>query len=135
MKPLAIWIAIVAIAFGGYAVATSLLRETSRVFVFVDSSQLMQRSWRFVPTELDQIDDAGDSEFALAHGQSRGSELLHSWQSELELVGVEPFAPCSFAEIDTFPEAAEADDKILVTTSGSCDPSTLVGWDVVIVDP
>ena len=135
MKPLAIWIAVVAVVFGGYALATSLLRETSQVFVFVDSSQPMQTVWRFVPGELDRIDDRDHSEFALAHGQSRTSALVHTWQSDLELVGVEPFAPCSFADIDTFPEAADADDKILVTTSGSCDTSGLTDWDVVILDP
>ena len=56
----------------------------------------MQPVWSDVRRELDRIDDAEYSEFALATGQSRGSELVHSWQPELELVGVEPFAPCSF---------------------------------------
>lgn len=135
MKALAIWIAVVAVVFGGYALVTSSLRETSQVFVFVDSSQPMQDVWRFVPAELERIDGRDHSEFALAQGQSRRSDLVHSWQAELDLVGVEPFAPCSFAEIDAFPEAAEADDKILVTTSDSCDTSTLAGWEIVFVDP
>jgi len=135
MKPLAIWIAVVAVVFGGYAIATSLLRETSQVFVFVDSSQPMQAVWRFVPAELDRIDDRDHSEFALAHGQSRTSAIVHTWQPELELVGVEPFAPCSFAEIDTFPEAAVADEKILVTTPGSCDTSALTDWEIVLLEP
>ncbi len=135
MKPLAIWIAVVAVVFGGYALATSLLRETSQVFVFVDSSQPMQTVWRFVPGELDRIDDRDHSEFALAHGQSRTSALVHTWQSELELVGVEPFAPCSFSDLDSFPEAAAADDKILVTTSASCDTSGLTDWDIVLLEP
>lgn len=137
MKPLAIWIAIVAIVFGGYALVTSLLRETSQVFVFVDSSQPMQDVWRFVPSELDRIDGRDDSEFALAQGQSLRASLVHTWQPELTLVGVEPFAPCSFGEIDSFPEAAQADTKILVTTTAStnvCDTTALVDWDIVLVD-
>jgi hypothetical protein len=48
---------------------------------------------------------------------------------------VEPlFAPCSFDEIDSFPEAADADDRILVTTSDSCDTSALVDWEIVLLD-
>lgn len=135
MKPLAIWLAAVVVVFGGYALVASLLQDTSRVFVFVDSSNPMERVWIDVPRALDRIDDADRSEFALAHGQSRGVELVHSWQSELRLSGVTPFAPCSFDEVDDFAEAAEADERILVTTAGSCDTGALVGWDVIVVDP
>lgn len=135
MKPLAIWLVVVAVAFGAYAVLASLLQDTSRVFVFVDSSNPMEQVWRDVPRELDRIDDADRSEFALAHGQSRGVELEHSWQPELQLGGVTPFAPCSFEEIDGFAEAADADQRILVTTPSSCETSELVGWDVILLEP
>lgn len=135
MKPLAIWLAAVAVLFGGYALAASVLQDTSRVFVFVDSSNPMENVWRDVPRELDRIDDADRSEFALANGQSRGADLVHSWESELRLSGVTPFAPCSFDDIDDFTEAVEADERILVTTMSSCDTSALVGWDIIMLEP
>jgi hypothetical protein len=140
VKPFAIWLAIVAVVFGGYALISSSLQETSRVFVFVDASNPMRPVWRDVPSALDRIDDRGDAEFALARGQSRGSELIHSWQPELRWSIVEPFAPCSFADIGSFTEATDADERILVTTSAStdteaCDVSTLVDWEIVLLDP
>ena len=135
MKPFAIWLAIVAVVFGGYAVVSSSLQETSRVFVFGDASNPMGPVWRDVPGELDRLDDRDNAEFALARGQSRGSELIHSWQAELRWSIVEPFAPCSFADIETFTEAADADERILVTTSASCDTSALVDWEIVLLEP
>jgi hypothetical protein len=135
VKPFAIWLAVVVVVFGGYALVASLLQDTSRVFVFVDSSNPMEAVWRDVPRELDRIDDAERSEFALAQGQSRATDLVHSWQSELSLSGVTPFAPCSFDDIDDFTEAAEADVRVLVTTTNSCDTSALVGWDVILLEP
>lgn len=135
MKPFAIWLAIVAVVFGGYALVSSTLQETSRVFVFVDASNPMGPVWRDVPRELDRLDDRDDAEFALARGQSRGSELIHSWQPELRWSVVDPFAPCSFADIDSFTEAADADERILITTSStSCDTSTLVDWEIILLD-
>lgn len=135
MKPFAIWLSIVIVLFGGYAVVASSLRATTQVFVFVDSSNPMAPVWVDVQRELDDIDDRDSAEFALAHGQSRQDELVHSWQPQLTFSGVEPFAPCSFDAIDTYPEAAEADERILITTDSSCDTSALVDWDVVLLEP
>lgn len=135
MKPLAIWLAIVAVVFGGYALVASLLRETEQVFVFVDSSFRMETLNNEIIVELDRIDDRSDAEFALARGQDRGSELVHSWQPELRWSTTPLFAPCSFADIDSFTEAADADERILITTAGSCDTSTLAGWTVIQLTP
>ena len=135
MKPLAIWLAIVAVVFGGYALVASLLRETEQVFVFVDSSFRMEALNNEIIIELDRIDDRDNAEFALARGQDRGSELVHSWQPELRWSTTPLFAPCSFTDIDSFTEATDADDRILITTAGSCDTSALVGWTVVELTP
>lgn len=135
MKPFAIWLGIVVVVFGAYALIASSLRETTRVFVFVDSSNPMEPVWVDAQRELDRIDDRSNSEFALAHGQSRSVELVHSWQPELEFSGVTPFAPCSFEEIDSFAEAAEADDRILVTTVDSCPTEALEDWEIVLLEP
>jgi hypothetical protein len=136
VKPLAIWIAVVAVVFGGYALVTRNARGTEQVFVFVDSSNQMKPVWSDVRRELDRIDDADYSEFSLATGQSLGTELVHSWQPEFEFVGVEPFAPCSFDDVEQFPEAAEADKRILITTSANtCDTSAVVDWQIIQLAP
>lgn len=135
VKPFAIWLSVVVVLFGGFALVASSLRETTQVFVFVDSSNPMAPVWVDVRRELDDINDRDDAEFALAHGQSRQDELVHSWQSELTFSGIEPFAPCSFDVIDDYPEASEADERILITTVSSCDTSALEDWDVVVLEP
>ena len=136
MKPLAIWIAVVAVVFGGYALAASLLRDTTQVFVAVDSSFEMGPVWRRVQRELDRIDDSARSEFSLATARSLQSDLIHTWQPELTFVGIEPFAPCSFDGIGDYVEAAEADERILITTSATgCDTSALVDWEIIRLDP
>jgi hypothetical protein len=135
MKPLAIWLAIVAIVFGGYALVTTLFRETERVFVFVDSSNRMELLNNDIVAQLDRIDDRNDAEFALARGQDRGSELVHSWQSELRWTSTPLFAPCSFEEISSFAEATEAGERILITTPGSCPTETLTDWTVIELTP
>jgi hypothetical protein len=134
VKPLLIWLAIVAVVFGVFALVSTALQETSRVFVFVDASFPMDGKDDDIRAELDDIDDRDDAEFALAFGRRNDSERLHSWQPELTWTTQPLFAPCSFAEIDSFPEAADADDRILVTTSDSCDTSALVDWEIVLLD-
>ncbi len=138
MKPLAIWIAVVAVVFGGYALVASLLRETEQVFVVVDTSFFMEANEAQVRRELDRIDDRDQSEFALATVRNRGgSVLVHTWQDDLTLGGFQAFGPCSLDGIDQFTEAIDADERILITTSASasdCDPSTLVDWTIVELD-
>lgn len=134
MKPLLIWLAIVAVVFGGYALVSTALQETSRVFVFVDASFAMEGKDDEIRAELDDIDDRDDAEFALAFGRRNDSELQHTWQPELTWTTQPLFAPCSFDEIESFPEATDADDRILITTSGSCDTSALVDWEIVLLD-
>jgi hypothetical protein len=132
MKPLAIWLVVVAVVFGGFALITSALRDTTHVFVVVDSSFQMRPVWSDVQLELDRIDDEEHAEFALA--TEKGP--VHSWQSELTLVGVEAFAPCTFGAIGMSPEAAEADERILVTTSvNTCDLAGLANWEVIELEP
>jgi hypothetical protein len=132
VKPLLIWLAVVAVAFGGYAVITSMVRDTSQVFVVVDSSFQMRPVWSDVELELDRIDDEEHAEFALA--TEKGP--VHSWQPELTLVGVDAFAPCTFEGIGESPEATEADRRILVTTAANaCDTATLVDWEIIELEP
>ena len=137
MKPLAIWLAIVAVVFGGYALVANLLSETEQVFVVVDASQSMALLNNDIIVELDRLDDRDDSEFALATVSSRPSNtaLVHSWQSDLRWTTTPLFGPCSFESIDSFTEAPDADERILITTAGSCDTSTLADWTVVELTP
>jgi hypothetical protein len=134
VKPFLIWLALVAVVFGVYAAISVSLQETSRVFVFVDASNPMDGKDDEIRRELDRIDDRDDAEFALAFGRRNATELVHSWQGELAWTTQPLFAPCSFDGIGSFTEATEADDRILVTTSASCDTSALVDWEIVLLD-
>jgi len=135
VKPLAIWLAIVAVVFGGYALVTTLLRETEQVLVVVDASQPMELLNNKIIVELDRIDDRDDAEFALAYVRRNTAELVQSWQSELRWTNPPLFAPCDFDGIESFPEASVADQRILITTPGSCDTTTLTGWIIVELTP
>ena len=135
MKPLAIWVAIVVVDFGGYALIASVLQETEQVFVFVDASQPMELLETEIIVELDRIDDRDDAEFSLARGQSRGSELVHTWQPSLRWTNTPLFAPCSFDDVESFPEAADADERILITTAGSCPTEALADWTIIELTP
>ena len=131
MKALAIWVVVIAAVFGVFAVVTNALRDTEQVFVVVDSSFPMTAVWSQVDDALDDIDDQDRAEFALATEK----DFIHGWQSSLVLVGVEPFAPCDFNTISTYPEAADADDLVLITTPSSCDTSALDDWKIVELTP
>ncbi len=137
MKPLAIWVAIVAVVFGGYALIASLLAETERVVVVVDASQPMALLNNDIIIELDRIDDRDDAEFALATISDRPSNsgLVHSWQSELRWPNTPLFGPCSFDGIETLPEVADAGERILITTAGSCDTTALTDWTIIELTP
>jgi hypothetical protein len=112
-----------------------LLRETEQVFVVVDASQPMQLLNNRIIVELDRIDDRDDAEFALAFVRRNSAELLQSWQPELRWNNTPLFAPCAFDGIDSFPEATDADERILITTSGSCDTSALASWTIIELTP
>ncbi|MGI9623530.1 MAG: hypothetical protein ACR2PK_11890 [Acidimicrobiales bacterium] len=131
MKPLLIWVGIVGAVFAIFAVVTIWVRDTSRVFVVVDSSFPMSSVWSQVTDALDDIDDQSRAEFALATEK----QSIHGWQSTLTLVGVEPFAPCTFETIAGYPQVTEADELILVTTRSSCDTSALAGWEIINLGP
>lgn len=120
MKAFAIWLAIVAVVFGAYALITVATRDTTRVFVYLDVSNPMATKLSDARRELDRIDDRDHAEFALAVGRRRHNELVHSWQSSLALPASErPFSLCDLSRVTEFAEAEEADEKTLITVAGS----------------
>ena len=131
MKPLVIWLAVVAVLFGALAFITSALRDTTRVFVVVDSSFEMAAVWADAMAELDEIGSREHTEFALATEK----EFLHTWQLELRPGSIDPFAPCTFDGIDAHAEVAEADDLILITTGASCDTGAFTEWEIILLEP
>lgn len=132
MKAFAYWLAGFVVVFGGLALIINAVRETERVFVVVDSSFPMTEVWDQVPAQLDRLDDERYTEFALATEK----RLVHTWGTRLDLAGTAPFAPCDFDEVETFPEVAEADELILITTAGSCDTSDLTeAWNIILLEP
>jgi hypothetical protein len=138
VKPLLIWIAIIAVVFGSYALITSAVRDTEQVYVVVDSSFQMRPVWRDVQLELDRIDNQEHAEFALATTQQGP---IHSWQSSLDLVGVDiPFGVCTYAGIGDTAEALDADKRILITTTPAatddpCATVALTDWEIIHLDP
>lgn len=131
MRPLLIFLAGLLLVFGALALLISASRDTERVFVVVDSSFPMRAVWRQVPAELDAIDDQSYSEFALATEKG----LIHSWQDRLRFRDTSAYAPCDFSAIDAYAEAAEAGERILLTTPGSCPTDGLTGWQVISLQP
>ncbi|MGB0113972.1 MAG: hypothetical protein WBP59_12175 [Ilumatobacteraceae bacterium] len=132
MKPLAIWLAIVVIVFGGYALITTALRETKQVLVVVDSSFQMRPVWSDAQLELDRIDDQDHAEFALA--TEKGP--VHSWRADFRLPAGDPFAPCGFEDVIAFPDVAEADELILITTTdNTCDLAEFTDWNIIELTP
>jgi hypothetical protein len=131
LKPLVIFLAIITVGFGALALITSATRSTDRIFVVVDSSFAMTEVWSDVDDELRAINDRDHAEFALATEK----EFVHSWQADLRLSGVVPFAPCTFEGIEAHAAVAEADELILITTAASCDPAAFTDWDVILLEP
>jgi hypothetical protein len=132
VKPFVIWLAGIALVFGIFAVVTNLVRETDRFFVVVDSSFAMTDVWNQVSAELDDLDNERYSEFALATEK----DLVHTWSASLSLSGITPFAPCGFERVEAYPQFAEADRLVLITTPSSCDTASLTGdWTVIELEP
>jgi hypothetical protein len=115
----------------------SLLDETEQVLVVVDASQPMLVLTNDIILELDRIDDRDGAEFALAtvSSQRSNTNMVHSWQSELRWANAQLFGPCSFDGIEAFPETADADERILITTPGSCDTTALTDWTIIELTP
>ena len=131
MKPLAIFLVGLVVVFGAVAVLITASRPTERVFVLVDNSFPMREVWRQVPGVLDDIDDQGYSEFALATEK----DLIHSWQGTLRFRSRTPYAPCDFSELEAYGELEDADERVLITTSSSCPTDALDGWTVITLEP
>lgn len=131
MRPLVLFLLGLVVVFGLLAAVIVVTRPSERVFVVVDSSFPMREVWNQVPGVLDEIEDEGYAEFALATEKG----LVHTWRPALRLRSETIYAPCEFAGIETYAEAAEADALVLVTTSASCPTDGLAGWEVRTLEP
>jgi hypothetical protein len=132
VRAFAFWLAGFVVVFGAAALIINAVRTTERVFVVVDSSFPMTEVWDQVRGELDRLDDARFTEYALATEKN----LIHTWGPRLDPAGVNPFAPCGFDEIEDYTEVTEADELILITTSGSCETDNLTEtWNVTLLEP
>ncbi len=131
MRPLVVFLLGVVVVFGAIAAVIVLTRTTERAFVVVDSSFPMREVWNDVPGALRDVEGEDYAEFALATEK----DLIHSWQPTLRWRTQTPYAPCDFAEIVTYAEAAEADVRVLITTPASCPTDTLGEWQVRLLEP
>ncbi len=119
------------VVFGAIAAVIVISRPTERVLVVVDSSFPMRAVWDQVPGALAELEAQGYAEFALATEKG----LLHSWQDSPTLRGPTPYAPCDFSGIGSHAEATEADERVLITTAGSCSTEGLSDWQVIKLAP
>jgi hypothetical protein len=131
VRPLLIFLAGVLVVFGTLALLIMLSRPTERIFVVVDSSFPMRGVWNQVPGVLDDLEDEDYAEFALATEKG----LVHTWQDSLDLRAPVPYAPCDFTGIIDHPEAAQADERVLITSGRSCPTDGLVDWRVIKLGP
>ena len=131
MKALLIFLAGLVLVFGALAMVISMSGEPKRAFVVIDSSFPMRQVWSQVPGALDDLDSQGYSAFALATEK----DSIHSWQEKLQFRSSGAFAPCDFSKIDAYSEATEADERVLITTGGSCPTDALADWRVIALQP
>jgi len=134
MRTLAIWAATVSVAFAALAGVTTATRNTQQVFVVVDGSFFMEDVATRIPTELERIDDRTYTEFALATVSDQTNDSIHGYRADLDWNDPTLFGPCSFDGLEDYPEASSADERILITSVGSCDTSGLDGWTIVELD-
>lgn len=132
MRALSIYLVGLALIFGMLALLiVGMSGGSGRVFVVVDSSFPMRQVWAQVPGALDDIESQGYAAYALATEKAH----IHTWQEALVFRGDSPFAPCDLSEIDAYPEASEADERALITTSESCPTDELTDWRVIVLRP
>ncbi len=133
------WLAVLAVVFGGYAVVTdrALSGDPQQVFVVVDSSVVpdssfdMEAYWREARARLADLDGERYTEYALATEK----DLLHTFQPELgDLDDINPFAPCQADDVVALSQAVDADRVVLITSESSClDVEAPDSWDREIV--
>lgn len=134
MKPLVIWLLIVVLVFGIAVGVTKVVQsdDGEMVFVVLDSSFPMKADWTEALEELDDLDDAKSSEFALATEKS----FVHSWQDRLDPAGTSPYAPRNLSQLSTpdlYPEMAEASRLVFVTNAPVTETKALTDWEIVRV--
>lgn len=134
MKALVVWLLVVGAVFGAamgiYVFVQS--SDTERVFVVVDSSFPMTDDWAEVADVLDDLDDQRYAEFALATEK----QSVHTWDDELLLAGVNPYAPRDLSRVlapDGYPEQPEADRLVLVTNAPAAELEQLTAWEIIRV--
>lgn len=131
MKPLALFLVALVLVFGALAAVITLSRDSARVFVVVDSSFPMRQVWTQLPGALADIEEQGYSGFALATEK----DLIHTWGDQLRFRETRVYAPCEFSEITDYPQADQADERVLITTPASCPTDTLGDWQVILLQP
>lgn len=134
MKPLIVWLLLVLLVFGIAVGVTKVLQsdDGEKVFVVLDSSFPMKADWEEALGELDDLDDARASEFALATEKG----FIHSWADDLDPAGASPYAPRDLSGLlkpDLYGEMADAERLVLVTNAPATETDALTGWEVIRV--
>jgi hypothetical protein len=142
VKPFAIWLAIVAVVFGGYALISSSLQETSRVFVVrrrVSRHGAVRRRRSVASSTASTTAATPSSPWRALSSRRSDSGLVHSWQPAAALVRRPTVRPVLVRRHRVLRGGVRRRRRILVTTSprptAACDAGTLVDWEIVLLDP
>ena len=139
MQPLRLW---GAIFFSLYAILGTayhlfLVRHPRTVLVALDTSFPMQAVWSQVPDTLAAFQARRYTLFSLITDKSS----LHSWQPQLTLGSVQPYAPRALEALldpSRYPDLATADQVYVVTNAASPSTGALVAhpqWHLVQLQP
>jgi len=137
MQQLLVWCAVF---FGFYAGLSGayhvyLTSHPRRVLVAVDASFPMHTVWSQVPETLAALQARRYTLFSLITDKAR----VHTWQPQLELGHVQPYAPRALSQLldhQKYPEIAAADQVYVVTNAAhSATLAADTRWHIVQLSP
>ena len=134
MKPFAVWLALTLLVFGSFSGGyhVYLTKNPRKIAVAVDTSYPMRAAWGQVGKRLADLTAARYTQFALLTEKGR----IHSWSDRLEIGKLSAYAPrdlSGLGDASTFPEVAEADERVLLTNAppDQTDPLKRNGWRIL----
>ncbi len=136
MRIFALWLGLVVVVAAGLSGAYHLYQtqHPARVLVIVDSSFPMEAVWAQVPDALRDIEGGRYAEYSLVTDKDE----IHSWQDQLHLGSITPYAPRNFDRLrdaTAYPELEEATEVYFITTAAPSETAEFDGWKIVRLQP
>jgi len=133
VKRFGLWLASATIVYGAIAGGWHLYLNANprSLAVVIDASYPMQANWSQLRSQLDRIADRRYTRFALATEKG----LQHSWDWNLNLGRVTPYAPRNFERLrslrDSLTELREADEVWFITNAADAELGPFADWRLV----